>query len=105
MFLIYLYILVGSFDSLECNLSINALSLVSLNATSAELHAILVESICRNIRLIEMQQQDSQFEDIKLSAKLPEVMHFKPRGCGHLFTIAYPGDFTHDSTSKIFFVS
>ncbi|CAL1683447.1 unnamed protein product [Lasius platythorax] len=88
-----------SFDSLECNLHLNALSLVNLNATSAELHAILVESICRNIRLIEMQQQDPESEDIKLSAKLPEVMHFKPRGYGHFFTIIYPGDSTNDSTS------
>lgn len=52
-----------------------------------------------------MQQQNPQFEDIKLSAKLPEVMHFKPRGCGHLLTIVYPGDFTNDSTSKISLVS
>ena len=89
-----------SFDSLECNLHLNALSLVNLNATSAELHAILVESICRNIRLIEMQQQDPESEDIKLSAKLPEVMHFKPRGYGHFFTIIYPGDSTNDSTME-----
>lgn len=89
-----------SFDSLECNLHINALSLVNLNATSAELHAILVESICRSIRLIEIQQQDPQFQDMKLSAKLPEVMHFKPRGCGHFFTIVYPGDSTNDNTME-----
>lgn len=76
---------------------------MSLNATSAELHAILVESICRNIRLIEMQQQDPQ-SDIKLSAKLPEVMHFKPRSCGHLFTIVYSDESTNDSTSKIFHI-
>lgn len=88
-----------SFDSIECNIHINALSLVSLNVISVELHAILVESICRNIRLIEMRQ-DSQFDDIKLSAKLPEVMHFKPRGCGHLFTIVYPDDSTNDSTME-----
>lgn len=88
-----------SFDGLECNLHINALSLVSLNATSAELHAILVESICRNIILIEMQQQDLQL-DIKLSAKLPEVMHFKPQSCGHLFTIAYSDDSTNDNTME-----
>lgn len=77
---------------------------MNLNATSAELHAILVESICRSIRLIEIQQQDPQFQDMKLSAKLPEVMHFKPRGCGHFFTIVYPGDSTNDNTSKIFFI-
>ncbi|GAB1861316.1 Probable Ufm1-specific protease 2 [Camponotus japonicus] len=88
-----------SFDGLECNLHINALSLVSLNATSAELHAIVVESICRNIKLIEMQQ-GLQSKNIKLPAKLSEIMHFKPRSCGHLFTIVYSDDSTNDSTME-----
>ncbi|XP_012232695.2 ufm1-specific protease 2 [Linepithema humile] len=88
-----------SFDSLECNLYIDALSLVNLNVRSTELHAILVESICRNIKLIEMQHE-SQPEDIKLSAKLAEVMHFKPQSCGHLFTIAYPGNSTNENTME-----
>ncbi|XP_025152563.1 ufm1-specific protease 2 isoform X2 [Harpegnathos saltator] len=86
-----------SFNSLECNLHIDALSLVNLNVKSTELHAILVESICRNIRLIEMQQK-KQSEETELFKKLPEILHFKPQGCGHLFTIAYPGNFTSDNT-------
>lgn len=102
MFLIYqcynCYV-AESFDSLKCSLHIDALSLVNLNLKSAELHAILVESICRNIRLIEMQQEN-QFENIKLPKNLPEVMHFKPHSCGHLFTVAYPANFTNDNTSK-----
>ncbi|XP_071561183.1 ufm1-specific protease 2-like isoform X2 [Temnothorax nylanderi] len=88
-----------SFDSLECNLHIDALSLINLNVKSAELHAILVESTCRNIRLIEIQQEN-QSENIKLPTKLPEVMHFKPQGCGHLFTVVYPGNFTDDNTME-----
>ncbi|KAL6257137.1 hypothetical protein P5V15_012069 [Pogonomyrmex californicus] len=86
-----------SFDSLECNLHIDTLSLVNLNIKIAELHAILVESICRNIKLIEIQQEN-QSKDTKLPTKLPKVMHFKPKDCGHLFTLVYPGDFTNDST-------
>ena len=66
---------------------------------SAELHAILVESTCRNIRLIEMQQEN-QSEDTQLS----EIMHFKPQSCGHLFTVAYPGNSTNDTTSKILII-
>ncbi|XP_077255806.1 UFM1 specific peptidase 2 isoform X2 [Temnothorax americanus] len=88
-----------SFDSLECNLHIDALSLVNLNVKSAELHAILVESTCRNIRLIEIRQEN-QSENIKLPTKLPEVMHFKPQGCGHLFTVVYPGNSTNDNTME-----
>lgn len=101
IFLTYRYYIcyAESFNSLECNLLIDALSLVNLNVKSAELHAILVESICRNIRLIEMQQEN-QSEDIK-PFTLPEIMHFKPQGCGHLFTVVYPGNSTNDNTSKI----
>ncbi|KAG5313969.1 UFSP2 protease, partial [Acromyrmex insinuator] len=84
-----------SFNSLECNLHIDALSLVNLNVKSAELHAILVESTCRNIRLIEMQQEN-QSEDTQLS----EIVHFKPQSCGHLFTVAYPGNSTNDTTME-----
>ncbi|XP_011702263.1 PREDICTED: ufm1-specific protease 2 [Wasmannia auropunctata] len=84
-----------SFDSSECNLHIDALSLVNLNVKSAELHAILVESTCRNIRLIEIQQENQSEE-----TKLPEVMHFKPQGCGHLFTAVYPGNATNDTTME-----
>ena len=92
----YICYVVESFNSLECNLHIDALSLVNLNVKSAELHAILVESTCRNIRLIEMQQEN-QSEDTRLS----EIMHFKPQSCGHLFTVAYPSNSTNDTTSKI----
>jgi len=88
-----------SFESLEYNLHIDALSLVSVNVNSAELHAILVESICRNIRLIEMQHEN-QPQDTQSS----EIMHFKPKNCGHLLTIVYPSNFTNLSTSKIFCV-
>ncbi|EZA55337.1 hypothetical protein DMN91_004969 [Ooceraea biroi] len=86
-----------TFESLECNLRIDALSLVSLNVSSAELHAILVESVCRNIRLIEMQQEN-QSENVQPSMKSPEVMHFKPQDCGHLLTIVYPGNSSSTDT-------
>jgi len=89
-----------SFESLEYNLHIDALSLVNLNVNSAELHAILVESICRNIRLIEMQHEN-QPQDTKSS----EIMHFKPQNCGHLLTIVYPSNSSNMDTRKIFRVS
>jgi len=93
-----------SFESLEYNLRIDALSLVSLNVSSADLHAILVESICRNIRLIEMQHENQQpkyHEDTKLFLKSCEIMHFKPQSCGHLLTIVYPNNSSNIDTGKI----
>ncbi|KOC59028.1 putative Ufm1-specific protease 2, partial [Habropoda laboriosa] len=40
-------------NSLECNLSIDTLSLVNISVSSGDLYGILVESLCRNIKLIE----------------------------------------------------
>lgn len=44
--------------------------------------------------------QENHFKEIKSVTALPEIMHFKPRGCGHLFTIAYSVSSTNDDTSK-----
>ncbi|KYM97653.1 PREDICTED: ufm1-specific protease 2 [Cyphomyrmex costatus] len=84
-----------SFNSSRCTLHIDALSLVNLNVNSAELHAILVESACRIIRLTEMQQKN-QSEDTQLA----EIMHFRPQNCGHLFTVVYPGNYDDNTTMK-----
>lgn len=55
----------------------------------AQLYAVLVESVCRNLKLTE-QTLNKQLAEDGIALKLPEPLHFKPRGCGHLFTINYP---------------
>ncbi|XP_076665373.1 UFM1 specific peptidase 2 [Andrena cerasifolii] len=85
------------FDSLECNLSIDTLSFVNLKMYSADLYGILVESMCRNIKLIEKCFMD-QLKNSELSIKLPIPMHFKPHGFGHLLTVVYPNDCTDRET-------
>ncbi|XP_012268207.2 ufm1-specific protease 2 [Athalia rosae] len=83
-----------SFECLDFNLKIDALSLVSLDIGMAQLYAVLVESVCRNLKLIE-QSLYKQLVENGVAIKLPEPIHFKPRGCGHLFTITYPAASTN----------
>ncbi|XP_046747991.1 ufm1-specific protease 2 [Diprion similis] len=82
-----------SFECLDCHLKIDALSLVSRNIGMAQLYAVLVESVCRNLKLTE-QTLSNQLAKDGAVFKLPESIHFKPRGCGHLFTINYPAGFS-----------
>ncbi|XP_043261150.1 ufm1-specific protease 2 isoform X1 [Colletes gigas] len=85
------------FDSLECNLSIDTLSLVNLNTNSTDLYGILVESMCRNIKLIEKCFED-QLKKSEQSIKLPLPIHFRAQGFGHLLTVVYPSDHTDKET-------
>ena len=71
------------------SLKIDALSLVGNNITMAQLYEILVESLCRNLRLIGSSFENQlEIEDLQL--RLPEPMHFKPLNFGHLLTLVYP---------------
>nr|XP_031836789.1 probable Ufm1-specific protease 2 [Nomia melanderi] len=85
------------FDSFECNLPIDTLSLVNVNVSSADLHGILLESMCRNIKLIQKCFND-QLKQSDQSVKLPIPIHFKPQGLGHLFTVVYSKDTTDTET-------
>lgn len=92
---------IGPFNSLECNLFIDTLSLVNLNVSSADLYGILVESMCRSIKLIE-KCFENQLQKSETSIKLPIPIHFKPQGFGHLITVVYPSGYSDKETSKIF---
>ncbi|CAK9825159.1 Probable Ufm1-specific protease 2 [Anthophora retusa] len=87
------------FNSLECNLSIDALSLVNLSVSSADLYGILVESLCRNIKLIEYCYEN-QLKNSETSMKLSVPIHFKPQGFGHLLTVVYPNGYSDKQTMK-----
>lgn len=84
---------------MECNLFIDTLSLVNLNVSSADLYGILVESMCRNIKLIE-KCFENQLQKSETSIKLPLPTHFKPQGFGHLITVVYPNGYNDKETSE-----
>ncbi|XP_043793595.1 probable Ufm1-specific protease 2 isoform X3 [Apis laboriosa] len=86
-----------SFNSLECNLFIDTLSLVNINVSSADLYGILVESMCRNIKLVE-KCFENQLQRSETPIKLPIPIHFKPQGFGHLITVVYPNGYSDKET-------
>lgn len=86
-----------SFNSLECNLFIDTLSLVNINVSSADLYGILVESMCRNIKLVE-KCFENQLQKSETPIKLPIPIHFKPQGFGHLITVVYPNGYSDKET-------
>lgn len=73
----------------ELSLEIDALSLVGYNITMGQLYEILVESICRNLRLVGSSFENQlKIEDAEI--RLPQPIHFKPLNFGHLLTLVYP---------------
>lgn len=85
---------------MEFNLKIDALSLVERNTTLSRLYEVLVESVCRNLRLIGMSFEE-QIKNDTPEMRLPIPMHFKPTDFGHLMTIAYLVGSTADENCKI----
>ncbi|XP_008552383.1 ufm1-specific protease 2 [Microplitis demolitor] len=73
------------FVNYEFNLNIDSLALVGHNLTAPQIYSILVESVCRSLRLIERSIILSSNHTIKI----PEMMHFKLPHCDHLISIAY----------------
>ncbi|XP_012285599.1 ufm1-specific protease 2 [Orussus abietinus] len=78
-----------AFECQQFNLKIDALALVNRDADAAHLYAILVESICRNLKLIE-RSFETQIDEDNDCIKLPEPLHFRPSSLGHFLTLAYP---------------
>lgn len=55
------------------------------------LYEILIESLCRNLRLMErcLLQQIEKPTPERVSIYLPEPFHFSPEICGHFITRFY----------------
>ncbi|XP_044580582.1 ufm1-specific protease 2-like [Cotesia glomerata] len=73
------------FVNYEFNLKIDSLALIGHNQTAPQIYSILVESVCRSLRLIER----SIILSSNNTVKIPEMMHFKLPHCDHLVSIAY----------------
>lgn len=69
-------------------LQLDAISLVHKETTLNKLYTILVESACRNLKLIGNYIMDIMTEnDNNLPKKFqPEILHFFPSKCGHFIT-------------------
>ena len=76
--------------------------MVGHNISMAQLYEILVESLCQNLRLIG-SSFESQLKNEDSELRLPEPIHFKPFGFGHLLTLIYTvGESNSESCKSIF---
>lgn len=69
-------------------IQIDALSVLHVSTNTTIFYDILVESLCRTLRLIE----ENLVEQIQLLGELhvPLTFHFKPEHFGHFYTCIYP---------------
>lgn len=69
-------------------ITIDAIAALHVNTKSLALYDILVESLCRTLRLIEENIMDQLQVGDELA--IPLTYHFKPYGFGHFYTCIYP---------------
>jgi hypothetical protein len=81
-----------SFRCLKTVIKVDTLSMVHRNSKVGDLYALLVGSVCRNLKLAENSfvKQLSDSEDSSFVVSAPEPYHFLPPGCGHFVTVMYP---------------
>lgn len=81
-----------SYRCLKTAIKVDTLSLVHRNSKVADLYAMLVDSVCRNLKLAENSflKQLSYSEGASFVVSAPEPYHFLPPECGHFVTVMYP---------------
>lgn len=75
-------------------ITIDAIAALQINTKVLAVYDILVESLCRTLRLIE----ENILEQMRHSDELavPQTFHFKPEGFGHFYTCIYPESIPDD---------
>lgn len=75
-------------------ITIDAIAALHVSTKALALYDILVESLCRTLRIIE----ENILEQLQLSDELavPQTFHFKPDGFGHFYTCIYPQSIPDD---------
>lgn len=71
-------------------IKIDAIAALHINTKVVALYDILVESLCRTLRLIEENLLDQLEQADEEELLVPLTYHFKPEGFGHFYTCIYP---------------
>lgn len=81
-------------DKVLIPINIDAIAALHITTNTLAIYDILVESLCRTLRLIE----DNILEQLQQSDELsvPESFHFKPENFGHFYTCVYPQSIPDD---------
>lgn len=80
----------GIYECISLPLKIDALALVHRSTKVIHLYEILIESMCRNLRMLESCLLKQIKPDVENSSIfLPEPFHFHLENCGHFITRFY----------------
>jgi hypothetical protein len=90
--LVLLFMSLGNYRCLKTVIEVDAISMVHRNSKVVHLYTVLVNSLWRNLKLIENSflEQISNSVGSTLVVSTPEPYHFLPRECGHFVTVVYP---------------
>lgn len=77
-------------------IEIDAVAALHVNTKVIALYDILVESLCRTLRLIEDNLVDQLEHGDGEELLVPLTYHFKPEGFGHFYTCIYPKSIPDD---------
>lgn len=88
----------GAITSLQASLPIDVLCLVYNKRKVSELYAILVDALCRSLRLFERCLSQSS-----KPLTPPRPYHFVPSNFGHFFTMVYQDGFSDSDLGNLHF--
>ena len=91
--------IIGAVTSLQASLPIDALCLVYNERKVSELYGMLVDTLCRSLRLFERCLSQSS-----KPLTPPRPFHFVPSNLGHFFTIVYQDGFTDSELGNMHFL-
>lgn len=88
-------------------MKVDTLAMVHRETKVIHLYEILIEGLCRNLRLMErcLLQQIEKSEPDNVVIYLPEPFHFYPEVCGHFITRFYAKGEQEDILGKYFFIT
>lgn len=95
-FVLSFTLILGIYECLTITLKIDAMAMVHRSTKVLNMYEILIESLCRNLRLVErnilsqMTKNKGKTNGDVLSVSMPEPFHFMPEKCGHFITRFYP---------------
>lgn len=82
-------------------LQIDGMAMLYRGTTVTGLYDILIESLCRSIRLIENSVIAHKFLQTNGEVGVPKTFNFLPRDLGHYFSVVYFSESIDDGTATI----
>lgn len=84
-----MFLVISDSVKIRIPLQIDSLAVLHKNTKALGLYDILIESVCRSIRLIEKSVANQKFLSYINDVGVPKTFNFKPKELGHFFSCVY----------------